>query len=212
MGFIALEGLIQTAVDRGLLKLTTDMLLFIYPIKIAAVVGIIYIYRKQYVELAWKDLADLRSTAGTIFIGLLVFLLWINLDFSFSIGQPSAGFDPTRLSEPVKTLMTITRIFGAIIVVPVMEELFWRSFLIRYICDNKFSNIPIGHFTWPSFIISALLFGLEHQLILAGIVAGIAYNMVVYKTKSIAQAVLAHSVTNLALAVYVISKARWDYW
>jgi CAAX prenyl protease-like protein len=56
------------------------------------------------------------------------------------------------------------------------------------------------------------MFGFEHNYILAGIMAGVAYNILLYKTRSLAQCVLAHAVTNLALAVYVVVTGNWQFW
>ena len=108
--------------------------------------------------------------------------------------------------------MTFFRIAGAVLVVPLMEELFWRSFLIRYIIDKNFDSVRMGTFTWASFLITAVLFGFEHNYILAGIMAGVFYNLLLYKTRSLAQCVLAHAVTNLALAIYVVSTGKWQFW
>ena len=58
-----------------------------------------------------------------------------------------------------------------------MEELFWRSSLVRYIISPDFSKIPIGRFTWPSFLITAVLFGQEHNQLLADMLAGLAYTI-----------------------------------
>ncbi|BCO11434.1 Abortive infection protein [Citrifermentans bremense] len=93
-----------------------------------------------------------------------------------------------------------------------MEEIFWRSFLLRYLVDTDFESIPIGSFTWSSFIISTVLFGLEHHFFVAGMIAGVIYSLIVYKTRSIVQCVLAHAITNLALACYVLYTGKWYFW
>jgi hypothetical protein len=93
-----------------------------------------------------------------------------------------------------------------------MEELFWRSFLIRYIISPDFMKMPIGHFTWLSFILTTILFGFEHNLWFAGMMAGAAYNLILYYTKSIAQCILAHAVTNFCLGFYVCYTGQWQLW
>jgi CAAX prenyl protease-like protein len=104
------------------------------------------------------------------------------------------------------------RLAGAVLLVPVMEELFWRSFLIRYLIETDFSKVPIGQFTWASCIITVVLFGLEHNLILAGIMAGLAYNLLLYFTRSIFHCTLSHAVTNLLLGLYVLQTGNWHFW
>jgi len=104
------------------------------------------------------------------------------------------------------------RMIGAIIVIPIMEELFWRSFLIRYLIDPGFKSVPIGKFSWLSLIATVVLFGVEHNQWLPGIIAGIIYTLLLYRTKSLFACIVAHSVTNLALGVYVLFTHQWIYW
>ena len=104
------------------------------------------------------------------------------------------------------------RLAGAAIVVPIMEELFWRSFLIRYLINEDFSSIQIGFFTFKSCLITIVLFGLEHQFIIAGIMAGILYNLLLYRTRSIAACIASHALTNLLLGLYVLKTGAWRFW
>jgi CAAX prenyl protease-like protein len=135
------------------------------------------------------------------------------MDWPWATAGKSIGYDPSSvLDHPTRSLLIGFRIFGASMVVPVMEELFWRSWLLRYLIDQDVSKVPIGKFTWPSFIICTALFGIEHNLWLAGIMAGTAYSILLYRTKSIAHCMLSHGITNFALGIYVITTGRWDFW
>jgi uncharacterized protein len=93
-----------------------------------------------------------------------------------------------------------------------MEELFWRSFLIRYLIGHDFEKVPIGAFTWASFLVIAILFGSEHHFFLAGIMAGVVYNLLLYHTRSIVHCIFAHAITNLLLGLYVLNSGRWVFW
>jgi CAAX prenyl protease-like protein len=42
--------------------------------------------------------------------------------------------------------------------------------------------------------------------------AGVAYALVLYQTKSIAQCILAHAVTNFLLGIYVVQTGKWYFW
>jgi CAAX prenyl protease-like protein len=135
------------------------------------------------------------------------------MDWTFGVTATPHGFNPTLFSgSRFQSIMTLFRISGAVLVVPLMEELFWRSFLVRYLIDTDFENVPIGTFTWFSFLITTVLFGLEHNYPLAGMMAGAIYNLILYRTRSIVQCVLAHAVTNLALALYVVLTGNWQFW
>ena len=213
MAFIGIEESVRFAASKDLLTNSQNMLYLLYPIKTVVVATVLFHYRQSYTELSLKDLAHLPTTATVGLMGILVFFLWINMDWAPLVSGRLQGFNPAQLSATGVKFATIAfRIAGAVLVVPLMEELFWRSFLIRYIVDQNFAKVPIGSFTWPSFLLTVVLFGLEHHFVLAGMVAGILYSIVLYRTRSLVQCVLAHAVTNLALAIYVISTGKWYFW
>ncbi len=213
MGFIGLDEIIRFLAGQGLFKLEATTLYYLYPVKALTVGALLFLFRKHYDELSLKDLATIPATMATIGVGLLVFVLWINMDWTLGAAGVPQGFNPALLpGDNTRIIMTLFRMAGAVLIVPLMEELFWRSFLIRYIIDKNFDRVPMGAFTWASFLITVVLFGLEHNYIYAGIMAGVIYNLLLYRTRSLAQCVLAHAVTNLALAVYVINSGKWQFW
>jgi CAAX prenyl protease-like protein len=213
MGVIGLEELAGFLREVGALQFDPRNLMFLYPAKVLLAGLAMVFFRSRYGELRGRDVAVLPQTALSVAVGMLVFVLWINMDWTLAVAGRPAGFNPAAFENPaLKTTMTVTRFVGAAAVVPVMEELFWRSFLIRYLIGKDFSKVPIGQFTWMSFLATSVLFGLEHHLFLAGVMAGAAYNAVLYKTRSISQCVLAHAATNCALALYVLATGQWRFW
>jgi len=213
MLFIGFEEIVHFAADRGLLTTNITTFYYLYPFKVLIVAYLLFRYRDKYNELDFNDLCNLPVTIAVTIAGLLAFVLWINLDMTFSLSPTPQDFNPTHLTGGwVRVFMTASRVCGAVLVVPLMEELFWRSFLIRYIIKKNIQSVPLALFTWPSFLLSVLLFGTEHNFILAGMMAGTFYNITLYKTRSIAQCVLAHAVTNLALAIYVLLTGKWYFW
>jgi CAAX prenyl protease-like protein len=213
MGFIGLQQGMEWAVGQGILPLTAEQLLYLYPLKAILVALLLVAFFRHYRELRCRDFANLKHSFGSLLVGLLVFVLWINMDWEFATIGDNQGFDPTLVApEVTRNILIFFRIFGATLVVPVMEELFWRSFLLRYLINSDFERVPIGAFSWGSFVIGAGLFGLEHNLLLAGVMAGAAYSLLLYRTRSIAQCVLAHAVTNFALGIYVLQTGNWRFW
>jgi CAAX prenyl protease-like protein len=214
MGFIGLEELVRFLREWDIVHYDgQDLFLYLYPIKALTVGLTLIFFRSKYSEIRLRDLLKQSHTAVSILAGLAVFVLWINMDWPFATFGNPQGFNPTTLeNNTVKALMTFSRLTGAVLVVPIMEEIFWRSFLIRYIIKPDFMKTPIGQFTWASFLITSILFGLEHNLYLAGIMAGMAYNLLLYHTKSISHCIIAHAVTNLALGIYVLYTGRWYFW
>ncbi|HDQ41835.1 MAG TPA: CAAX prenyl protease-related protein [Desulfonatronum sp.] len=213
MAVIGLEEGLRFLDNKGWISIQESALLLLCPLKPLAALIVLVLLRRAYAELRWADLARLGPTLGAIGLGLAVFVLWINMDWTYGALSEPPGFNPHVFPDGVlRWSMIAVRMAGAVLVVPVMEEIFWRSFLLRYLINPAFAKIPLGAFTWPSLLICALLFGLAHHFILAGIMAGLAYAWLLYKTKSLAQCVLAHGVTNLALAVYVLHTGQWIFW
>lgn len=213
MCFIGIEEIGRFLVDKGVLSLTEHFFFYLYPIKAISVAIVLFCFRKRYKEIELHQLLKLRFFAVSIFCGGAVFAAWIQMDsFSSSI-QSSPGYNPLQIqSQSVQFFLIFIRLAGAVLVVPLMEELFWRSFFIRYLINQKFTEITVGQFTWSSFIVTTLLFGLEHNLFFAGIMAGAAYNLLLYYTRSIAFCILAHAVTNLLLGIYVLATHQWHFW
>lgn len=126
-------------------------------------------------------------------------------------GQHS-GFDPYGFGWPKAAVIGLIamRLIGAAVVVPVMEELFWRSFFMRYLINPNFRSVSMGAFTWFSFMGVAIMFGLEHHRVIIGIIAGLFYGLLLVHQKKLNGVILAHGVTNLGLGIYVLADRQLD--
>lgn len=146
--------------------------------------------------------------------GLLVLVIWIAPEHYFHKPGVGAGFDPYSLADSQNSAIGLIaiRLIGASLVVPVMEELFWRSFLMRYLINPDFRTVPVGTFTWFSFLGVAVLFGLEHDKIVVGIIAGLIYGLLLIRQKNLKGVIVAHGVTNLGLGIYVLVTGNWMFW
>jgi CAAX prenyl protease-like protein len=171
--------------------------------------------------LLWKlrTRIALRPLAGFGFatlIGLLALGVWISPQALFGFSLRTDGFRPDFFGAtdwPYWTNLTL-RIFRITFIVPFVEELFWRGFLLRFLVRENFADVPFGTFTWRSFLISSLAFCLEHKWPdwPAAIITGVLFNLVAYRTRSLAACVLTHAVTNLTLALYILRTGQWGFW
>jgi CAAX prenyl protease-like protein len=214
MAFIALASLIRWL--AGLVPssetATSPTLLWLYPLRTAVVLGALLYLRPAYQELRDTLCSNMREALLVSVVGILVYVAWVRMDWSWAMqGQP-AGYDPFQAGMGVGIVLAAIRIFGAVVVVPVMEELFWRSFLMRYIVTPTFTTVRLGTFTPLSFGVTVVLFGLEHHLWLAGMLAGVAYNLILYKTRRLWPCILAHAITNLLLGIHVLLTGAWHWW
>ncbi len=213
MAFIGIEEAGKYAVEKGMMSLSDESFFFLYPVKILCVGLVLLYYFREYSEIKIKDIRNVKYLLTSLSLGVLVFILWINMDWFAFNTTPGRGFNPNIFEDSALRMFMIgARLSGAALLVPIMEELFWRSFLIRYLITTDFSETPIGKFTWASCIITVVLFGLEHNLIVAGMMAGLAYNLLLYHTRSIFHCILSHALTNLLLGIYVLQTGHWHFW
>ncbi len=158
---------------------------------------------------------------GSALVGLLVFVIWIGPDRLFPGYRHHWIFEnalmgtvrPGALSDSHDHAAVWLRAFRAVAIVPLVEELFWRSWLMRWIVAPDFLSVPPGTWSASAFWVVAVLFASEHGSFWdVGLVAGVLYNWWMIRTKSLADVTVAHAVTNACLSAYVVSAGRWEYW
>jgi CAAX prenyl protease-like protein len=188
----------------------SGVLRWLYPVKIALVAVLLALFWRRYDDLKRFPLSP-AATAGALATGVVVLVLWVSLGADWMIVGSSSGYDP-RVDGRIDWLLVLIRIAGAALVVPVMEELFWRSFLMRWIDSPDFEAVEPSQLSLKSFAITVLLFGFEHNLWLAGIVAGAAYGWLYKRHRTLWSPILAHAVTNGLLGLWVLQTGNWSYW
>ncbi len=215
IAFIALESLIGflSQYYTPLIKIAEYDSYILYPVKTVLVAVAILFLWSRYTEIDIKQGLSLKNILIGFFSGAVVFVLWINMDMKFATLKKPVLYNPFIFNNSFLFYLIISfRLFGSSVVVPVFEELFWRSFVLRYIISQKFEDVPLGKFTWISFVIASIFFGFEHNLWLAGIMAGAAYSLILYYTRSLIVAIFSHGITNLFLGIYVIKSGNWQFW
>ncbi len=167
---------------------------------------------------------DFRLAApwASVAIGIAVFVCWIAPDLLVPswrhlriFENPLLGYAQSSLSAPARAnpAILVLRTARAAVVVPIVEELFWRAWLMRWLISPRFEKVPLGTYQAAAFWICALLFASEHGPFWdVGLLAGIAYNWWMVRTRSLGDLILAHAVTNACLSFYSIAAGRWEYW
>jgi len=183
----------------------------LYVVKIAVVAGLLWVFRGAYVELRWPRGADVMTWGIAVAAGVAVFVAWISLNAGWMQIGTSADFNH-RGDAGIDWMILVARLAGAILVVPLLEELFWRWFLMRWIEKHDFLAVEPARVGSRAFVISAVFFAFEHNLWLAGLLAGIAYSLLYMRSGTLWSPILAHAVTNGLLGVWVFYTANWSYW
>jgi len=158
----------------------------------------------------------------SLLVGVVVFVLWIGPDLLWPgyrefwvCRNPLTGAARSTLTPEARTspLFLFFRIGGSVVLVPIVEELFWRAWLMRRLISADFLSVPLGAYAARAFWISAVLFASEHGPYWdVGLLAGIVYNWWLVHTRNLADCILAHAVTNACLAAYVLLAGAWQYW
>jgi uncharacterized protein len=154
-----------------------------------------------------------RHAGLAVATGLMVFATWIAFDHGWAqLGSDAPGFKPLNGDGRLDITLLALRLAGFALVVPVMEELFWRSFLLRWLESRDFIGVDPRQVGIAALVLSSALFASEHSLWFAGLVAGVAYNLCFMRTRNLWASVLSHAVTNTTLGVWILVTGQWRLW
>ncbi len=186
---------------------------WVYGLTVAVVGALLALWWRDYGELAAQVWPTAREALLAVAVGLVVFALWISLDAPWMrVGEPTAAFVPLDTQgQPMWPLIAV-RWVGAALLVPVMEELFWRSFLMRWLEHGSFESVVPQSVSLRAVVLSTFVFTLAHTLWLGAVVAGLAYAWLYRRTGKLWVPVIAHAVTNGVLGVWVVMTGNWAFW
>lgn len=183
---------------------------WIYPLQTALCAGALVFYWRSY------DWGKRGGTGLAVAAGVVVLAIWIAPQAFLGAAPRNDGFNPTLLAEnPALYWMTVVARFARLVViVPLIEEIFWRGFLMRFLIKEDFTSVPMGAFQWKSFLLVAVFFMFVHGMAdwPAALLCGLAYNFLAIRTGSLAACVLAHALTNLGLGFYIMATRQWGFW
>jgi CAAX prenyl protease-like protein len=166
----------------------------------------------------WREY-EFRAARRIVFsaaVALLVFAVWISPQALLGFPPRLDGFNPEIFSgQPAPYWTTIVfRFLRLVVVVPLVEEVFWRGFLLRYFVNEQFYTVPFGTFSWLSFAVVTVGFGFAHARAdwMAALITGALYNCVAYRTRNLASCVVTHAITNLLLGLWIMKTGQWGFW
>ncbi len=188
----------------------------LYPLRVLAAGAVLLWFSRKTVPLR------ARNVLSSVAFGALVFAVWIAPDqiwpgyrSHWLFENPLFGSARSSLPAQVKNdfMFILFRTVGCVALVPVIEELFWRGWLIRWVQRSDFQRVPLGTVTRFSFLVTALLFASEHGSYWdVGLLAGLAYNWWLVRTRNLADCILSHMATNACLSAWVLTTGQWQYW
>ena len=184
--------------------------------RLAAMLAVLFLAARPVLHF------QIENWGVSVLVGMAIFVLWIVPDLLFPQYRSFFLFDNSvvgtarsSLSEAARHDVPVLflRTLRAVAIVPIVEELFWRGWLLRWVINNDFERVPLGAYSALSFWAVALLFASEHGPYWdVGLVAGIIFNWWMIRTKSLGDLILTHAVANACLSGYVIAAGKWEYW
>jgi len=187
---------------------------YAYPIRLGIVSAMVLIFSRNCLKQRPSQ------PLAAIGMGLAVFAIWIGPDlisdyrqsflFNNSVTGRAVSSIPIELRRQI--WFVLIRTCSLTVLVPIIEELFWRAWMMRWLIDHRFWTVPLGKYTPAAFWTVAVLFASEHGPYWdVGLIAGVMYNWWMVRTRNLGDCILVHAVTNGALLVYVLQTGRWEY-
>jgi uncharacterized protein len=192
-------------------QLGEDSRYWLYLLKTLVGAWLIWEMRPFVEEMRWN------ISWEAIVVGAGVFWIWVGLDGLYPrLSEADAVWNPGKRfgeSSALAWLYVVVRIAGSTVVVPPLEEVFYRSFLYRMFVKTDFRAMPFRQFHGLSFVVTSAIFGLMHpDRWLAGILCGMGYQWLVIRKNRLGDAMTAHAITNLLLGLWVVWKGAWSFW
>jgi exosortase E/protease (VPEID-CTERM system) len=208
---LPLLAVVATALATGLFVDSVD---YFYPLRVAAGLLVLAWYRQDYatglrLHLRGRSIFSWHAVG----IGVAVYALWIAVSaWSEPYGSQSPPEPIFELDTPLLAVWIIGRVLGSVLVIPIVEELAFRGFLLRRLVASDFSKVPYTQWHWPAVLISSLAFAAVHQQWVGGFAAGVLYCYAQSRRGLPSDAMVAHATTNALIAVQVLGAGHWSLW
>ncbi len=181
-----------------------------YLLRSAFALGLLLYFCRDYIEL--RTIPTLNQILTALFAGWLVFMLWIAPYPAWLGGHAASQAVAMPMQSDADIFWLVCRWSGSALVVPVIEELFWRSYLMRRLDAADFMSVSPASVTTYAIVVSSVLFAVEHQLWFAGLMAGLVYAWLYRQFQVLWVSILAHVTTNAVLGIWVVHGGYWQYW
>ncbi len=186
---------------------------WLYPLQTLICLGLLWHYRAWYPLTVSKSA---KAWLGTLGVAILVLVIWVSPQEIFGVAPRLDGFNPEVLEtgSPLYWSTLFFRFLRLVVAVPLLEEIFWRGFLMRYLIKEDFQSVAFGTFTRFSFFVVAIAFAAAHQQAdwAAAFLTSLLYNGIAVRTRNLLLCVVAHAITNLLLGLYILRTLQWGFW
>jgi CAAX prenyl protease-like protein len=205
---------------------------WLYPVQTLITLGLLLFFRKNY-ELKWSRHVFLGALMGAVGIGFWILPTqlhtWLGLEGDqegilkwLGVMPRTDGFNPQDLADKFGGSPSVywaslsMRLFRAVVIVALVEEIFWRGFLMRFLLDpdRDYWKVPFGKPAWLSYFVVTGAFILAHSPVdyLGALIFGSLMYWLAVRTKSLLACVVMHGVANLLMGWYAIEFGKFGLW
>lgn len=199
---IPLVVLLSSTLITSAMTITVD---WWYPLRVVLTATALALLWRHYRRISF------RVTGFAVAVGVLVFLLWLLLVPDDPVASALSEQNLQEMSSGWLVAWLVFRTLGAVVTVPLAEELAFRGYLFELLGTGNDTGRQPG-FPWLALIVSSVLFGMLHSAWLAGVLAGVAFGLVRCYRNNVGDAFVAHATTNGLLSVYVLATGNWSLW
>ena len=200
----------------------------VYPLQTLVALGfLVYFWRSYTFNWSWKwGLAGVGFGAVGIGFWLLPTVLyeawglkenpggWLGM---LGVEARKEGFDPGVFDNPFAYWASLSfRFLRAAVVVALVEEIFWRGFVMRLACDweGDYWKQPFGKHRWLSYLIVTGLFVVAHSS--SDYAGAFVYGTMTYLlcvwSKNLGACVIMHATANFLMGVYIMASGNYGLW
>jgi uncharacterized protein len=183
---------------------------WIYALKTIVGAWLLWQLRHYVKEMKWSF-----SWEAAV-VGVGIFMVWVGLDGCYPmLAERTCSFNPLSTygsGSAMAIIFIAVRIIGSSLVVPPLEEVFYRSFIYRFLIKSNFPEVSLNRFEWRAFLIAGVIFGIGHYEWLPGILCAFAFQWLVIRKGRLGDAMTAHAITNFLLAIWIITHRAYYFW
>jgi CAAX prenyl protease-like protein len=184
--------------------------------------SLLFYFRKIYVKHFPLKLSPLSVVVGAIGVVLWIGICELHIERNVfqamgldSLASVRPAFNPfDRIPETgLRTLFLVLRFTLLALLVPIVEELFLRGWLVRWVQDPRWETVSLKNLGWMALMTPSLYGVLTHpsEAIAAFLWFGLV-TLLMHRTGNLWDCVVAHAVTNLLLGIYVVQFEAWHLW
>lgn len=186
--------------------------------QVVIISGLLIWFRRVYLDHFSFRISPLSVLVGVVGVMLWVGLCQLELEprllvmLGWDASRPE--FNPFAIDDQsILALFLALRFSLLVLIVPVVEELFLRGWLVRWIENPDWETVGLQGLSAKALLAASIYGVLTHPS--EALAAFTWFGLVTWlmnRTGNLWDCIVAHAVTNLLLGIYVLKFEQWQLW